>query len=109
MSDYEIKIWDVILVNNHRTPIIYIKPDLAFIEFIRQNNFEVIVVIQGTNLPYDGNKIRGIVNESSMTPCCRPNFFADTGLFVVQLESSWNGYPSEQNLGKVKFFSSGFY
>ena len=108
-SDYAIKMWDVVLRNNHRVPIIYIKPDLAFIEFVRKNNFEVVVVIQGTNLPYDGNKIRGIVNVSSLVPNCRPNFFSETGLYVVELQSSWNGYPSEQNLGTVKLFSSGFF
>ena len=108
MSDYQILMWDVILVNNHRTPIIYIKPDLAFIEFIRKNDYRVVVVINGTGMVYDGQKIVGDVNLSSMVPNCRPNFFAETGLYVITLHSSWNGYPTETNLGNAKFFSLGF-
>jgi len=94
MPNYEIKRWDVILVNDKRVPIIYIKPDIQFMNLIRKNNYNVICVIHGTRTVYDNNKIYGVVNESMYVPNCRPNFFNETGLYVITLDSSWNGYPS---------------
>ena len=49
MTEYKIERWDAILENNHRTPIIYIKPDLGFIEFTRKNNNVVVLEIKNTN------------------------------------------------------------
>lgn len=103
MTEYKIERWDVILVNNHRLPIIYVKPDLDFIEFVRRNNYKVFVNIKGTRTVYDNNLIEGTVDQSSFVPNCRPNFFANTGLYVITLQSSWNGYPEFGKLGTVIF------
>jgi hypothetical protein len=103
MTEYNIERWDVILVDNHRLPMIYVKPDLDFIEFVRQNNYKVVVKIKGTGLPYDNQLIEGVVDQSAFVPNCRPNFFANTGLYVVTLQSSWSGYPEFGRLGKVIF------
>lgn len=104
MSKYEIKRWDVILVNGHRQPIIYVKPDLIFMNFIKESKYNVVCVITETDMVYDNQKIHGIVSESSFVPSCRPNFFNDTGLYVIVLNSSWNGYPVTNKLGSVQFF-----
>ena len=37
-SPYKILRWDVILKGNIKIPIIYIAPDLAFLEFVRRND-----------------------------------------------------------------------
>jgi hypothetical protein len=39
MLKYKIKRWDVILINNKRFPIIYIKPDIEFIKLMHQNTY----------------------------------------------------------------------
>ena len=104
MLNYEIKRWDVILVNDKRIPIIYIKPDIEFMNLIRKNNYNVICFIHGTRTVYDNNKIYGVVNESMYVPNCRPNFFNETGLYVITLDSSWNGYPPENMLGNVDLY-----
>jgi hypothetical protein len=105
MSKYEIIRWDVILVNDQRQPIIYVKPDLTFMNFIKQSKYNVVCLITDTNTIYDNQKIHGVVNQSSYVPSCRPNFFNDTGLYVIVLNSSWDGYPSPNKLGSVQFYS----
>jgi hypothetical protein len=105
MTEYEIKRWDVLLINNKRVPAIYIEPDLDFINFIREHNYNVISIINGTGMAYDNQEITGSVNQSSYYPNCRPNFYSKTGLYVITLGSCWLGYPSYDKLGKVKFFA----
>ena len=103
MTEYKIERWDVILVDNNRLPIIYVKPDLDFIEFVRRNNYKVFVNIKGTGTIYDNHLIEGIADQSAFVPNCRPNFFANTGLYVITLQSSWSGYPEFEKLGTVVF------
>ena len=103
MSEYEIKRWDVVSFGPSITkvPMIYIKPDPAFLEFVRENNYAVMCDIQGTGMIYDGKPIPGVVYKSSEIPNCRPNYFAQTGDYVITLLGTWNGYPSPDRLGKV--------
>ena len=105
MSEYKIYRWDVVISgnSNQQVPMIYIKPDLTFLEFIRKNNFTVVCKINGTATLYDGKIINGIVATSADTPSCRPNFFEKTGFYVVKLTANWYGYPHPDNLGNVKF------
>jgi hypothetical protein len=105
MSEYNIISWDVILQNNERLPIIYVKPDLNFMDLIHKSS-NVIVEISGTNTKYDNNKMRGVVNQSSYFPNCRPNFFLKNGLYVITLGSAWLGYPHNDMSGKVKIYSN---
>jgi len=103
---YKIERWDVILNSEgERIPIIYVKPDLEFIEFIKKNNYKIISEINGTDKKYNGNKMISFVDQSAYIPNCRPNFYDKTDLFVITLGSSWLGYPSHDKLGTVKFFS----
>ena len=104
MSEYKIERWDVILVNNHRLPVIYIKPDLEFVEFIRKNNYSIIAQINHTGMVYDMKKIDATVDQSLYNLNCRPNFFTDTGYYIITLNSSWNGYPAPNRLGTVVFY-----
>jgi hypothetical protein len=107
MTEYKIERWDVLLVNDHRVPAIYIKPDLDFLNLAKKNNNYLTSVINGTKLSYDGQQITGVVNQSGSYPNCRPNFFKEEGLYIFTLNSSWLGYPAPDSLGTVKF--SGIY
>jgi hypothetical protein len=105
MTEYKIERWDVLLINNKRVPAIYIKPDLNFMNFVKDHNYDIISIISGTGTEYDNKKINGFVNQSSYWPNCRPNFYSNSGLYIITLDSSWSGYPSFEKLGTVKFFA----
>lgn len=106
MSLYPIERWDGILIGNnlHMVPVIYIKPDLALLEFAKVNDFAVLCEITGTNTVYDNRKIPGVVDKSCYLPNCRPNFCEKTGLYIVTLQSNWYGYPKMGSHGSVKFY-----
>lgn len=106
MSSYDIKGWNVVMFNNSTTkvPMIYVKPDVTFKEFVEKNSYAVVCEISGTGTIYDGKKIPGVVDKSCFVPNCRPNFCEKTGYYVVTLWANWYGYPDPKNLGQVKFF-----
>ena len=104
MTEYKIERWDAILVNDERVPAIYVKPDITFLEFISKNSNAVVASITNTKTNYDNKKFLGIVNQSSYYPNCRPNFFEQSGLYIITLQSPWIGYPNPNNLGTVKFY-----
>lgn len=105
MSEYKIIRWDVIAESrNNKVPIIYIKPNITFLEFVRANSFTVLCEISGTNTKYDNKQISGVVDKSSFIPNCHPNFSDKTGWYVVTLGTNWHGYPNIGNEGIVKFY-----
>jgi len=99
--NFEILRWDVVLVKNHRLPIVYFKPDLALVEFLRKTDYQAKVVISDTLSVYDGHVMNASINLSGCIPCQRPNLYAETGWWVATLQSSWNNYPPF--LGTLKF------
>ena len=105
MTSYKIYRWNVVLFGNSNTkvPMIYIKPDLELLEFIKANSYVVASTINDTGTIYDGKTIPGIVNVSCNVPNCRPNFCAKTGLYVITLWANWYGYPEPDKLGNVNF------
>ena len=104
MTHYKIERWDAILVDDIRVPAIYIKPDITFLEFISKNT-NIIAAINNTNTNYDNKKFCGIVNQSSYYPNCRPNFYAQNGLYIITLQDApWIGYPKPSSLGTVQFY-----
>jgi hypothetical protein len=105
MTQYKIERWDAVMFGNSitKSPMIYIKPDITFLQFIRDNKYAVMCNITGTNTIYDGKMIPGIVDKSCYVPNPRPNFFKKTGLYVITLMATWNGYPDMNNLGTVSF------
>lgn len=99
---FEIKRWDVIISNDKQYPIIYIEPTIAFLEYVKNNQYVVSCKIHNTNTVYDNKDIVGIVNKSAYIPNCRPNFFNKYNYYVIVLYSAtWNGYPEPENLGTV--------
>ncbi len=107
-SHYQIKRWDPVMSGNslNQHPAIYIEPDTAFLEFAMNNQFSLTCTISGTNSIYELTPLRGVVNQSGFVPNCRPNFFSQTGLYIITLDSDWHGYPAE--LGQVEFFGTFF-
>jgi hypothetical protein len=105
MTNYSIKRWDVVMFNNSITkvPMIYIKPDIAFLKFVRENSFAVMVTVNGTGTIYDGKQIPGVVDKSCYVPNCRPNYFEKTGYYIVTLYADWYGYPHPEQLGTATF------
>ena len=105
MTEYKIMRWDGVMFGNSITkmPMIYIKPDIDFLEFARANHFAVICEINGTGTIYDGKQIPGVVDKSCNVPNSRPNFFEETGYYVITLRATWNGYPDTNKLGTVVF------
>ena len=99
MSTYKIVRWDAVL--NDCTiipkPFIYFYPDLELLEFLQRNNFRIRITIHGSNSLYDGGNIWAIAKKSTFAAGCRPNFFEGTELWVLTLDTIWNGYP--KNLG----------
>ena len=100
MSKYDIVRWDPVLTCNglNMAPMIFISPDPAFLEFVKNNTCTVQVLIDDTDSLYDGKMIQGTVNKSSFMP----NFFAQTNLYVISLECAWNGYLT--NTGTAVFY-----
>lgn len=107
-SYYSIQSWNPVMAGATlvQYPAIYIIPDTAFLEFARNNEFRVACKISGTNTSYDGQTYIGYINKSSNFPNCRPNFFAQTGLYIITLDTHWTGYPYSDSLGAVEFFGT---
>lgn len=103
---YKILRWDVILKNDIKYPVVYIAPDIKFLEFVRNNGYSIIVTINGTNTVYDCRQIAGEVNQSCAIPNCRPNYFEASGYYMITLNCWWNGYPLPCNLGTLSILSS---
>lgn len=105
-SKYPIQRWDA-YINGYVTkkvPIIYIKPDTAFMNFCRVNNNAIYAKVSGTGLPYDSFTIKGVVKKSCNVPNYRPNYFEKTGYYVIVLDFGWYGWPSPKSLGTVEFY-----
>ena len=81
--------------------MLYVEPDLNFLNFIKDNNYTIVLSISDTNNTYDLKEVVGVVNKSSNVPNCRPNFFDKTNLYVITLYTQWNGYPPLDSLGKI--------
>ena len=96
MSKYEIVRWDAVIVGNntHPYPMVYIKPDRAFLAFAKENSYAITVEVEGTNSIYDGKQIIATVDSLENS---RPNMARETGLYTITLYGEWVGYP--KNLG----------
>lgn len=102
---YPIKRWDPVMFGGSGLtifPMVYIEPDTEFIDYIRKNNYKITIGIQGTGKTYDGKKVSGTVDRSAVTPDCRPNYYVKTGLYVITLDTPWEGYPLPSSLGRIE-------
>ena len=94
-NSYKIHRWDSVLFNNSvdPVPVIYLKPDNNLLKFASDNKNAILVEINGTNSIYDKKRIAGLWYKTSDIPHYRPNFFENTGLYVIVLQAPWHSYP----------------
>jgi len=101
MPEYEIQRWDAVIPKGNTLPypMIYIKPDKKFEDYAKQNSYMVLIQISGTDMAYDTSPVVGMIENSGYFPTYKPNFFNDTGMYVITLLTNWIGYPKTN--GKV--------
>lgn len=61
----------------------------------------IVGTVEGTNTEYDGRAMAGVIDSSGYFPNFRPNFYNDTGYFVITFFAQWKGYPKEDMNGIV--------
>jgi hypothetical protein len=100
---YKIERWDAILSPNglNKQPMIYVFPDIKFIELMNKHKQVLSVSVNNTNTQYDGQVLYGTVSRSSFIP----NFFSKTQLYTIILDCEWYGYPNPSSLGTATFGS----
>lgn len=105
MSDalYNIKRWDSVIIDNTTIPypLIYIKPDKSFLDFILIHNI-IELTIRDTDSIYDNKKIIGLVRPSINTPNYRLNFYNKTGYYCIILFTEWYNYPDKLGYFTIK-------
>ena len=89
---YNILRWDSVEQNNKIVPMIYFKPDLNIVNLMKLNNNKI--QIQVCNTDYYNNTYNGVINQSSMIPNCRPNFYDASNLYVIILDTDFITYPN---------------
>lgn len=102
MPEYEIVRWDAVIPpqNTFPYPMVYIKPDENFLQYAKENQYLFSLQVSGTNSNYDARPVVGMVDSSGFYPNYRPNFFNETGTYVIVLFTNWIGYPP--NNGKIQ-------
>lgn len=95
MTKYKIILWSASKLNGdyNSSPILYIKPDKSLMKYISSNNYKIKFKIINTNSVYDNQMYSGIVSTSEQVPCYRPNYFEQTGQYVITLDAYWKGFP----------------
>ena len=104
-TEYKIERWDVLYDErlNIKRPMIYIVPDDYLLEYAKVNIDTLYVTMSGTGIEcYDGIQLKAQLFSSANYPNKRPNFFDETGYYVIVLKDAiWVGYPKK--LGIVTF------
>ena len=104
-TEYKIERWDVLYDErlNIKRPMIYIVPDDYLLEYAKLNIDTLYVTMSGTGIEcYDGIQLKAQLFSSANYPNKRPNFFDETGYYVIVLKDAiWLGYPKK--LGIVTF------
>lgn len=106
---FAIKRWSGLITpaDIHPQPVVYIQPDINLISFANQNKNILVVKVEGTGLAYDNQVLVGSFMSSENGPHgCRPNFFQETGLYAIVLQSPWFGEPEDEaNMGFVNILN----
>ena len=104
-TEYKIERWDVLYDErlNIKRPMIYIVPDDYLLEYANMNIDTLYITMSGTGIEcYDGIQLKAQLFSSANYPNKRPNFFDETGYYVIVLKDAiWVGYPKK--LGIVTF------
>lgn len=105
---YPIQRWDSITFSNIiKYPLIYFIPDYRLLNFIKNFNENIYIMISNTNSVYDNKIFYTKVENSAFIPNCRLNFslLTNYNICILTVENkninTWMGYPC--NLGIVTF------
>lgn len=103
---FEIKRWDAVISGENAIPkpMIYIEPDLKFLDFIKRSENFVKVKVEKTHSEYDNKEYFAAVDKSAFMPNCRPNFYDKTGWYTLTLGSFWSGYPPKNGNVSIVFY-----
>ena len=98
---YKIKRWDARLtsVENNINPMVYIEID----DLLEDINILTGKIIN-TNSIYDNIEFKATLKPTSLIQ--GPNFFKKNGLYVLILDTDWEGYPPQKGYFKVIFKES---
>jgi len=109
---YDIQRWDVIYNDKPNSipmspsvPAIYIIPDKALLQTIRNSNFQIPVKFTETDSPYDNTLAMANCQTAENTAGYRPNFQSANGYVVLIPDTRWEGYP--RKLGRVHILLEG--
>jgi len=77
-------------------PMIYVLPDEKFIQFVKENNYKIVVKVENSQSCYDTKAMIGLVTPSKNIDHvdARPVFYQHTKLWAIVLLASWVEYPS---------------
>ena len=74
-------------------PIVYFKPNTAFLEYAKNNNNMIRVKIS------DSDTLKGpywaLVDQSRDIPSSRPNLYKETGYYVLILDTQFGLFPKK--------------
>lgn len=101
MPKYPIESWNSVIPkgNTFPFPMIYIKPDSNFIDYAKENSWQVLVTIENTESIYDNKQYYAVIDSSGYFPNYRPYFYNKEGFMTLTILSYWDGYP--KNNGNV--------
>ena len=85
LNTYKIYRWDAVMTaaNDKPTPMIYIKPDTKLLDFLRENNFRILVKIDNTGTIYQQTGWFNQTQYEQAIPLGRvthPNYISITGV-----------------------------
>lgn len=106
IQKYKIIRWDPIMFTTTlvptQIPAIFIEVDKNLLDFAKENNNVLLIVIKDTNSVYDNKKIISTFALSSDITGCKDNILSEKGLYVLKLNTQWYGYPSD--LGNCEIY-----
>lgn len=89
---YKIQRWDAVIPPGKSipAPLVYIYPDT---QLKNQEGKVIAVRFRDTGSPYDTLMTTARVYNSGEFPNLRPNFFEQTGYYVLHIDMPWLKYP----------------
>ena len=111
MFNFTIERWDSVIFgkNQEPMPMIYFRPNEEFLKEAKNNKYTGLVTIKNSNSTYDNRPLIGTIDNSGYFPNYRPNFYNETGLFVIVLGSAWFGYPYKKGTVHIEFDTNNSY
>lgn len=80
---------------NPPLPMVYVLPDEKFLQFVKDNDYKIVVKVDGSNSCYDTRGTVALVNtiENIDRKNARPLLYHKTKLWAIVLIAPWLEYP----------------